>query len=75
MRLPVDVEHLPALAAVDALPEHHRGEGSIFRRRRRFRSVSVYAVADDDGMGKGVLNECIEDNDSSSVDKVCVPPG
>ena len=40
-----------------------------------FQSVSVYAVADDDGMGKGFLNECVEDNNSSPVDQLCIPPG
>ncbi len=40
-----------------------------------FDSVTVWAVADDDGMGKGKLNECVEDNNSSPMDKVCVPPG
>ena len=41
----------------------------------KFESVTVWAVADDDGMGKGILNECVEDNNSSPMDKVCVPPG
>jgi hypothetical protein len=40
-----------------------------------FQSVSVYAVADDDGMGMGFLNECVEDNNSSPVDQLCIPPG
>ncbi|MFY0537550.1 hypothetical protein [Nannocystis pusilla] len=40
-----------------------------------FDSVTVWAVADDDGMGNGVLNECVEDNNSSPMDKVCIPPG
>lgn len=40
-----------------------------------FQSVTVWAAVDDDGMGNGVLNECVEDNNSSPVDKVCVPPG
>ena len=40
-----------------------------------FDSVTVWAVADDNGMGKGILNECAEDNNSSPMDKICVPPG
>jgi hypothetical protein len=40
-----------------------------------FDSVTVWAVADDDGMGNGVLNECVEDNNSSPMDQVCIPPG
>lgn len=38
-------------------------------------SVTVWAVADDDGSGNGVLNECIEDNNSAPQKKICVPPG
>jgi hypothetical protein len=40
-----------------------------------FNSVTVWAVADDDGMGNGVLNECDEVNNSLPKSKVCVPPG
>ncbi len=40
-----------------------------------FDSVTVWALADDDGMGNGVLNECEEVNNSLPKSKVCVPPG
>jgi len=40
-----------------------------------FESVTVWAVADDNGMGMGVLNECIEDNNTLPMDKICVSPG
>ncbi|MDC0670089.1 FG-GAP-like repeat-containing protein [Nannocystis radixulma] len=40
-----------------------------------FDSVTVWAAADDDGTGNGVLNECVEDNNSSPMDQVCIPPG
>ncbi len=40
-----------------------------------FDSVTVWAVADDDGMGKGTLNECAEENNSLPKVQVCVPPG
>lgn len=41
----------------------------------QFDSVTVWAVADDDGMGAGILNECVEDNNSAPQKKVCIPPG
>ena len=41
----------------------------------KFDSATVWAVADDDGMGKGVLNECAEENNSLPKSQVCVPPG
>jgi hypothetical protein len=41
----------------------------------KFVSVTVWAAVDDDGMGKGVLNECIEDNNSAPMSTVCIPPG
>jgi hypothetical protein len=41
----------------------------------KFDSVTVWAVVDDDGMGVGLLNECIEDNNSAPESTVCIPPG
>ena len=41
----------------------------------KFESVTVWAVADDDGMGGGLLNECVEENNSLPKSKICVPPG
>ncbi|MBL8976005.1 MAG: hypothetical protein JNK56_35705 [Myxococcales bacterium] len=41
----------------------------------KFDSATVWAVADDDGMGNGVLNECAEENNSLPKSQVCVPPG
>ena len=42
----------------------------------KFESVTVWAVADDDGMGgDGVLNECDEVNNSLPMSQLCVPPG
>ena len=40
-----------------------------------FQSVTVWAVADDDGTGGGKLNECLEDNNSAPMEQVCIPPG
>ena len=40
-----------------------------------FASATVWAVADDDGMGNGVLNECAEENNSLPKSQVCIPPG
>ncbi len=40
-----------------------------------FNSVTVWAVADDDGMGNSKLNECVEDNNSLPKAQVCIPPG
>ena len=37
-------------------------------------SVHIYAVVDDDGMNKGGLNECKEDNNKSDVLLACVNP-
>ena len=36
---------------------------------------SIYAVVDDDGMGNGVLNECVEDNNNSIEGPACQPVG
>ena len=41
----------------------------------KFDSVTVWAVADDDGMGNGVLNECDEVNNSLPKSQLCIPPG
>ncbi len=41
----------------------------------KFVSVNVWAVVDDDGMGNGQLNECIEDNNSAPMATLCIPPG
>jgi len=43
----------------------------------KFESVTVWAVADDDGlgMGMGVLNECDEVNNSLPKSQLCIPPG
>jgi hypothetical protein len=41
----------------------------------QFAAVTVWAVVDDDGMGNGVINECVEDNNTGPMGKVCVPPG
>ena len=40
-----------------------------------FDSATVWAVADDDGMGNGILNECDEVNNSLPKSQVCIPPG
>ena len=37
-------------------------------------SANIYAVVDDDGMGKGGLNECKEANNKTDVLLVCVNP-
>jgi len=41
----------------------------------KFDSVTVWAAVDDDGMGNGKLNECVEDNNSAPETTVCIPPG
>jgi len=41
----------------------------------KFDSVTVWAAVDDDGNGNGLLNECIEDNNSAPESTVCIPPG
>jgi hypothetical protein len=37
-------------------------------------AVNIYAVVDDDGMGKGGLNECKEANNQTPHLLVCVSP-
>ena len=41
----------------------------------KFESVTVWAVANDDGMDDGMLNECDEVNNSRPKSQLCVPPG
>ena len=41
----------------------------------KFESVTVWAVANDDGMDDGMLNECDEVNNSLPKSQLCVPPG
>ena len=72
------------LRGADGPARHGPDQGRAGGRRRReglavvpgkFESVTVWAVADDDGMGNGVLNECDEINNSLPKSQVCVPPG